>query len=455
MYFQAIINCKFGGPTFISSYQLRAKCYLKLNNLEQALFDIEVAIRYGSLNKERIIIKTIALVHLKKYSQLKEFIKPEYLEYDYGEFNIPGYEFISKMHLTNCIEKANENISGDNDNDTGNKEENTETSSKHKNYYKFDSRCTIVNDKSKGRYLKATDFIPSGTEILVERCYSLVLENNTRLLFCLFCNEYCGERYIPCRYCKHAIFCNEECFNNAWKLYHRHECLILPLFKDPFNVSLHIYRIIVRTGIQTVRDRLNEFKNNDNYLETEKDLTNSIIDEYLEDEQVRETPDYLQDQEIRSKQYKMFTNLLDHNEKFESYYDLNYMGTAIDVALLLMLNDYLDTQFSDKNIPNWKNFNKDLFYCSIDVTFENISEYIMFDQTYDCFAELVELILLNIRKLSTNVFSWNYYSREPEQYYKKAIATCQCLVASYCNHSCTPNVEWDFKNGFIYYTTVE
>lgn len=396
------------------------------------------------------MIKIIAFVHLQKYSHLKAFVKPEYLEYDYTEFDIPGYESITKMQISNCIDKANEN-----ENKNCDEEANTDALTKCENFYKFDSRCKIVNDEFKGRHLKATDFIPSGTEILVERCYSLVLDASTRLQFCLYCNEYCGNKSIPCRYCKHAIFCNEKCFEYAWEMFHRHECLIIPLFNDSLNVSLHMYRIIVRIGVKSVIDLHRQSKCTKAQFTENNDLSNLIIDEYLENENIQKTPDYLQDQEMKIKQYQLFSTLLDHNEKFESYYDINYMGVAIDVALLLLLNDYLDSHSQNKDIPHWQNLCNDILYSTNNTNFKDVTEFIIFNQTFDYFTELVEIILWNIRKLSTNVFSWNYYFKPPDYVYKKFLATCQCLVASYCNHSCNPNVEWDFKNGFIIYTTTE
>ena len=71
--------------------------------------------------------------------------------------------------------------------------------------------------------------------------------------------------------------------------------------------------------------------------------------------------------------------------------------------------------------------------------------------TIDDFMSMIAIVQLNIRKLVTNVFSWNIY--DDSYQVTKNVATCQCLVGSFINHSCDPNVEWDFKNGCIVYLT--
>ena len=430
---------------------------------------MNISIEYDQIDSTRLLIKAIALFNLNDFIQLKDLLvefKDITVDTELqAEFDQSGFSHLSLEYLHNFV--SDPNFAFKTSRSAEEKCENDFSFMKplidfEKNY-QLDPRCKILNDSYKGRHFKALDDIPRGSKILLERSFSLVLDNKLQHEYCICCYKRC-HNYIPCKYCTDAVFCNEDCFQMAWTLFHQYECTLLTAFNDSFNASLHMYRTISRVGMWNAIDVHKKFKDlqSDPKIikkarEENKTIRSAvndvIIESYLDDEDISKTVECKQTESQRTKVFEMLYTLLDHNEKYELYYDVCYMIVAIDVAILLLMNEYLRDKINDDSQLRWSQL--DLKKCN-SMTKENksktIENYKIFGYSMDTFINIVEIILFNIRKLGTNVFSWNLY--DSNYSVKRNIGTCECLVGSFINHSCDPNVEWDFKNGCIIYTAL-
>lgn len=459
---KALLYAPFGSDQFVEAAQLRAKCFIRLGRFEQALLDIEVASAYGGFSAERALLKAICLHSRNQFIPLKSFLRSVQDQVE-GFDDGPLLEELGKTHLSFShlfafVNDPNLNQQTSRPTDLLSNPPvlfYIESLTSYKAIYELDSRCKIENDDYKGRHFMATEHISKGSTLLVERSYSLVLDRQSQLEYCLFCLKTC-RAFLPCKQCVEVVFCSEACSQRAWDLFHRHECTLLSIFKDTFNVSLHMYRTIAAIGHrqalavqQDFQKQLSEIQAQDsnNEIDVSKVIHEKTIDEFLNDENLRVTAHYRQDCEQRLKMYRMNQALADHNDMYEDYYDICYMGVSIDVALLFFLKEML----SENSAPDevlWDrlaliNFNQ----------LQGLQSKMPFlSGTIGEYVQLVAIIQLNIRKLVTNVFSWNVYDDSFQV--KKNVATCQCLVGSLINHSCDPNVEWDFRNGCIIYTAL-
>lgn len=459
----AILESGYGGPTFVHAYCQRSKCNIELGNFEAALLDINIAIKYGGPNDERSFTRSLAIF----YRNLKHF------------FPSCSTKLNSK-DIKTCIENndpspwkslwdylTNDKLISE-DKDDQSQLNGLEELFKFQCNFKIDPRCAIVNTKKKGRHFICQNSIPNGTQVLVERTYSISFDNQFQLRLCLHCCKECEDHFVPCRYCRMAVFCSEECFHRSWSSFHRHECLILSVFdRDKLNLSIHLYRMITKIGVKNAlitKRHIDKMKNNNSNLSKrvekywnksiEEIINEFIVERYINDEKLRNTPDFRMKPSQKNRTYQMMLTLLDHNDKFESYYDMNYIGLAIDTALILLINNYLIRKQSSKHqfsLPHWAHLPMILLKQIIkkNENKQSINELNIFNHSYEDFARLVEILLLNVRKLTTNMFSWNSLSSSGDL---QNVATCQCLVGSLINHSCKPNVDWEFVNGCIVYT---
>lgn len=458
-----------------------------MDQFEQALNDVEMAILYGGFHPERALLKGVCLHSKTRFKPLKDYLRSINVE---GFDDKPVLEELNMMHLSfsylySFIDDPNFAHKTTKPTDAWNNPpvlHYIESLTSYRAIYELDSRCKIQNDDYKGRHFMANGFIPLGTTVLVERTYSLVLDGQSQLERCLYCHKTCPG-FVPCKRCVEAIFCSESCSQHAWDLFHKHECKLISLFKDTYNVSLHMYRCIALIGVKqalAIDDKMQnqqsqymsqlKEKMGETSPEQARNLINDdIIVDYMEDEDLRTTATFRQSKSQLQKMYLMNQALLDHNDMFEDYYDTCYMGVSLDVALMLSFQQFLAGEGDHLDGLLWDQLETKRFE-RLDA---NTSDSPFLGSTLGKFMQLVAIVQLNIRKLVTNVFSWNIYDETYQV--KKSVGTCQCLVGeltgevansltfadnlliiagSLINHSCSPNVEWDFKNGCIVYTSL-
>lgn len=426
-----------------------------------------MAIKYGGLNFERILVKAIALLNLCCYKTLKEFIFSEevvdaavdrIVEKEIEEL---GLDLTFECLKVETLFKSSFDDQDDEE-DVVKYIESLEPVTNFSMNYQLNRKVKIIVDGYKGRHMLAKDFIPKDTVILVERSFSVCCSELARVDYCLYCNARCDGRSIPCKYCIDVVFCNEDCFEKGWRMFHQHECTIVPLFNECNYRCQHPYRSLVRVGMWNAISVHEKFSNLQSDPEIQIKATSedksvarvvqdTIVDEYISSGILRSVPPHDQTEKQRIQVYEMHNALLDHNELFETFFDMKFMSKAIKVALLLLLNEHLrdvDTpvKFRQIDMEEMREMLRE------NEQKENIEDFKIFGFSIDVFVKLVEIVLLGIRKFETNLFNWQQCAGDRKSC-GAALGTCQVLVGTLINHSCDPNVSWSFHNGCLVYIT--
>lgn len=464
-FLQAIRYAPFGGETFVEAYNLRAKCNLKLSKYKNALYDSTVAIKYGGVNFERVLIKSIALYYLCQYYELKEFLLGRKVTEVFvesiteKEIKQLGYdlslEFMKNFVLTESFVKT-ENEPEDQ------KEKMLKQITDFQANYTMDKRVEIATDPYKGRHMRAKEFIPYRSTILVERSYAIGLGEKWQQKHCLYCFSFCPSQSIPCKYCIDAIFCNEDCFEKAWNLFHQHECLLLSLLTNSQSLNpIMLYRVLSQLGMWNaiaVRDKFARLRTDPEMIQKasseginiENVINESIVNGYLSSETLKTVVANNQTVDQKMQVFELHSTLMDHNEYYEVYYDACYMSFAMNVVLVLLLSEYLQKQSTGSQGSKFSLIDREEIKKMVEENKERIlEEQLVFGFPFEVFVKLVDIALINIRKLMTNVFSWQSNCIHEDT----AVGTCHVLIGSNINHSCIPNVNWSFSNGCIIYTT--
>ncbi|XP_064115401.1 SET and MYND domain-containing protein 4-like isoform X1 [Macrobrachium nipponense] len=96
-----------------------------------------------------------------------------------------------------------------------------------------------------GRYVVAAEPIQRGSVVFVEKPYAAILLPEYHLTHCHSCFMPTANP-IPCRSCRDAIFCNEECREKA-HVWHQYECGILHIL-SAVGIAHLALRVILVTG---------------------------------------------------------------------------------------------------------------------------------------------------------------------------------------------------------------
>src|SRR5699024_10226231 len=158
----------------------------------------------------------------------------------------------------------------------------------------------IKRDEHKGRYFVAREAIPAGTWLLVEKPYSVVEHKDFLTSKCNFClkdlepgdSDMAG---YPCDYCKKVRFCCLNCVDEAYHLYHRHECGILGFLLAPGPLAgAHTFRILSMVGVEKAIQYERLFK-----------PSSYSVAEYLAEEQLRKKNAFALGADDRMALYRM------------------------------------------------------------------------------------------------------------------------------------------------------
>ncbi|KAI2809515.1 hypothetical protein BLOT_000664 [Blomia tropicalis] len=268
--------------------------------------------------------------------------------------------------------------------------------------FKIDSRCKIETSSKVGRHFIATDTIPSGELILNERPYSTVLNKEFLRQKCSNCYRELSFKLHPCSYCTEVLFCDSNCAKKAYDSFHRYECRMLSmLFDISHSSSLHVFRMISRIGpIQAY------------------DLERSLLKTYSVDKFLCDI-DQNNSKELKHFcMYKMYTLLLDHDEKHELAENVQHTLNAIEIAVMLDL------------VHNYRHQRSD----------------------HKFLLDFIVMVMVDLRRIGYNVFGWQQF--DSDWSLMGNIANSLCLIGSLINHSCVPNTQWGFsKNGIIQFVT--
>lgn len=122
------------------------------------------------------------------------------------------------------------------------------------------------SDKYFGRHVVATRDIEPGEVLVVEKPFSMFLEDDNIYTHCAYCMRYLWAG-IPCQNCVNAVYCSEDCLKRAWDKYHRLECPLLDfllqfkaLRSEMFSARLFLEAIIEAGGLEELKKRLQELE---------------------------------------------------------------------------------------------------------------------------------------------------------------------------------------------------
>ncbi|KAJ8679926.1 hypothetical protein QAD02_015713, partial [Eretmocerus hayati] len=87
---------------------------------------------------------------------------------------------------------------------------------------------TMKQSEKYGRHYVATRDIRPGEIVIIEESSYAAVNNHQLYLVCSHCLAFAWA-CVPCDFCVFAIYCSENCKNQAWSEYHDVMCSILPL----------------------------------------------------------------------------------------------------------------------------------------------------------------------------------------------------------------------------------
>lgn len=77
--------------------------------------------------------------------------------------------------------------------------------------------------------------------------------------------------------------------------------------------------------------------------------------------------------------------------------------------------------------------------------FDHLYRFRMERPSLDFFLDLAAMLVVDIRRITFNVFGWQSWAAEDSNDLEH-LAQAQCLVGSLVNHSCVPNCSWEFSD---------
>lgn len=131
----------------------------------------------------------------------------------------------------------------------------------------------LKENEQYGRYIVATKELNIGDVIAIEHPFILSLAPELEYQRCLNCLSEQMYSLIPCKYCTHAMFCNEICRDKCFELFHKFECSVIHGLFDVFdNPKITALRAILKLFSNT--DVLLKIKN---YIKTPKATKENIF----------------------------------------------------------------------------------------------------------------------------------------------------------------------------------
>lgn len=251
-------------------------------------------------------------------------------------------------------------------------------------------QISLDYDEKKGRKLVANGSIQMGECLIKETAFASIVNSDYYLAFCNHCLTQLNGYGIPCNRCDYAIYCSEQCLNDA--SYHTDECGKVSDLVNQLGVGYLVLRLAFKVGfdemIQSVEDDSSgDFRGNYRFNNSNK-LTST---------------------------YRDVHNLMTHQDEFELKENLSFALVALFFRQLL----------------------------------DSHSRYTF---THDKSAKLCRLFLHHIQQLSTNLISIDqhvaldvYDNCGVEMNEKLKIGIGFYPITSLLNHSCVPNVIPKFK----------
>lgn len=116
------------------------------------------------------------------------------------------------------------------------------------------SKLEVVFTKEMGRHVLAKTDIKVGDVLVQENPYFTLLLKSQYLFNCSYCLSR-SLNLLPCQSCCFALYCTDECRQNALKDYHETECPLMPTLIDMKFTKLEL--LALRTIIKARNDHSN------------------------------------------------------------------------------------------------------------------------------------------------------------------------------------------------------
>lgn len=292
------------------------------------------------------------------------------------------------------------------------------------NNFNVSKMLRLESSDQGGRFYVANEHLTKGQSVLKERPYSLVI-------FYEHLNNYCGNCYKnlitswPCLGCTEIFFCSANCARQAYENFHHLECGIFGFMLGPDNFYSipHVYRLYTQFGVECATHV--EMSQAEHYP------VKSLVDNYIENNSMKTQSFNEMNEDQKKLLCRAIFSLLSHRNKRDVGREVCHTLLAFALVFILkhrgQLGDWLK-ESKEKDDENQVE--------------ERISLYRL--------SNLTECIATAMMRTSTNGFCWSNTSQLTDETNNELtrVASCLCLVASFVNHSCSPNVIWKFdENG--------
>jgi hypothetical protein len=382
------------------AYASRAIAFYQVQEFEDSLFDANQSIALLP-TVEILFHKAYCLTSLQRFAESKQLVEEIIEKVVKKELNLKNRS-IEELRELKRLNVRDLYYFGDNSEVMAEDEESSG------NFWIHPS-CEIRSTERKGRHLIAKNFIPKGTVVLIEKPYNVVLFDKNIISHCNACFKNIGRRIHPCETCDELVFCDQKCAEEAMDRFHKYECGFTGMVHELGLTAQHVFRMFTKIGCE-------------NACEFEDSVARNGFDinEFLEDERQQTVPEKDKTESERIVEYKAVITLLHHNSEQNKYMNIFHTFTAIKAAFLLN-------------------------YCHL------LPSDIVWD--LKSFVEFVDIVIINMRRVLTNVFGWFEYPQELKGQ-RNHVANCHCFIASLMNHSCDPNTYWEFIDRKITFTAI-
>lgn len=257
-----------------------------------------------------------------------------------------------------------------------------------------------------GRWYQSRFHIEQNEIILKERPILTALFTNELDRFCSNCLKPI-QTFWPCPNCNEIVFCSNKCCEIAIETFHRFECGIYGYLLGHENVYslVHVFRIYSIFGFELIEQVENRFENEQLGLMSVEEFASQYLNVSVGNLNNR-------DREIICS---AINSLLHHRGQRSSIRENTYSMLSFLIIFCFISRKILD-----------------------ETTILNDSKRLAY------LAEQITRIMLRI---CTNGFCWSRKSEDNPNELTR-VASCICLVSSFFNHSCNPNVAWSVdENG--------
>ncbi|KAH9426249.1 hypothetical protein DERP_007189 [Dermatophagoides pteronyssinus] len=354
--------------------------------------------------------------HLKQIRKLGEKIDYECDLYEQKHLKNSSPSSSSLLNESIHLYNNNNNIIIDNDDDMNNDD-------KHLNFY-LNQKCQLIQNEKFGRHFITKDQILKGEIIIEERPIIITFYEEHRQNYCHYCYHHFSnnKKRISCKNCDEIYYCSNECRQICWQQYHRFECGLYGLIAGPSDLFSfgNVFRYYSIFGHKLI-DKCTQ-------QQQQSDDDCNVHDNYIHNKRFQ-LPRHKWSYDERFQLCQLISKLVDHRYERKI---LREVHTTLMSWILIHL--FVRRKILDKNI--------------LDDCFE--------------FSRRAEYIARDFSRMQTNSFCWSdgpidldetstLAIQHPQQLVlSNMIANCIECISSFFNHSCKPNLYWQFNsNGII------